>query len=132
MAQETAKKFMDQLAGDKALQEKLAAALNAFAGNKSDEKAVFETVLAPIAKEAGFDFSYEDMLAASNASGELSDDELDQVAGGAHCFGLGFGKSDDATCCNVIGAGVPHSTPRRVYDAIGKVKDVVEDIAYTH
>ena len=80
MAQETAKKFMEQLAGDKALQEKLAAALNAFAGNKSDEKAVIEAVLAPIAKEAGFDFSYEDTVAA--VDGLVEDfEELLHLAG---------------------------------------------------
>ena len=129
MAQETAKKFMDQLAGDKALQEKLAAAAAAFAGDKSDEKAVFEAVLAPIAKEAGFEFSYEDTVAAANASGELSDDELDQVAGGAKCFVIGFGNSDYKTMCKGVGVG----TTEKVYDFVDDhITPKVEDVIWTH
>lgn len=108
MAQESAKKYMELLRDDKALQEKLAAATAAYAGDASDEKAVFAAVLAPIAKEAGFDFSYEDAAELAKAPvGELSDDELDQVAGGfALCFGIGVGKTDNDNAAKCVGVGL--------------------------
>ena len=105
MSQESTKKFMEQLRGDQALQEKLAAATAAFPGDLSDEKAVFEAVLAPIAKEAGFDVCYEDAVELAKATtDELTDDELDQVAGGSKCFGIGFGNT---MLCKGVGLGMP-------------------------
>ena len=91
MAQENAKKFMELLNRDEELQKKMKAATESFAGDKSDEKALFDAVLAPIAKEAGYEFSFEDMeeLAKASGDGELSDDEATAAAGGYFHY-LGF------------------------------------------
>ena len=91
MAVENAKKFMELVASDEALQRKLAERTEAYQGDLRDERAVFDAVTGPLAKEAGFDISYEDMLNLAdnknNKKGKLgkklSDDELLMVAGGA-------------------------------------------------
>jgi hypothetical protein len=55
-------------------------------------------VLAPVAKEAGFEITYEDMekLAKEASEDELSEDELSTAAGGGgFCkfgYGIGWGK----------------------------------------
>ena len=84
MAQENAKKFMELLNSDEELQKKMKAAKEAYTGDKSDEKAVFDAVLAPIIKEEGFEFTLEDMneLAHEFGAGELSDDDAAAAAGG--------------------------------------------------
>ncbi len=61
MSQDNAKKFMDLIRNDVELQKKVTAAMDVFTGDSKDEKAVFEAIIAPIAKEAGYDFSFEDM-----------------------------------------------------------------------
>ncbi len=55
-------------------------ALNKYDGEKSDE-AVFNAVLAPIAKEYGIEATFDDYKNYSS-SRELSEDELAQVSGG--------------------------------------------------
>ena len=117
MAQEKAKKFIEILNKDEELQKKVKAATEAYTGDKTDEKAVFDAVLAPVAKEAGYDFSFEDMieLAKSSGEGEISDDEAAAVAGGkAGCFIFGsayddpsVGVGDDGlgACSSFLGIG---------------------------
>ena len=65
MSEEQLKAFLEKVNGDSSLQEKLKAA---------DADAV-----AAIAKEAGFSISADDL---TNAQSELSDQELEGVAGG--------------------------------------------------
>ena len=66
MSEEQLKAFMEKAQGDTSLQEKLKAAADADA-------------VAAIAKEAGFSISPDDL---KNAQSELSDEELEGVAGG--------------------------------------------------
>ena len=66
MSEEQLKAFMEKAQGDTSLQEKLKAAADADA-------------VAAIAKEAGFSISADDL---TNAQSELSDQELERVAGG--------------------------------------------------
>ena len=66
MSQEQLKAFLDKVKGDAALQEKLK-------GAKSPEEAI------AIAKEARFTITVEDI---QNGESEMSDDELEQAAGG--------------------------------------------------
>jgi predicted ribosomally synthesized peptide with nif11-like leader len=66
MSQEQLKAFLEKVKGDTTLQEKLKAA--------ADNDAV-----TAIAKEAGFSISADDL---KNAQSELSDEELEGVAGG--------------------------------------------------
>ena len=67
MSEEQLKAFLEKLKADTSLQEKLKAA--------SDADAVVS-----LAKEEGFSISVDDL---KNAQSELSDEELEGVAGGA-------------------------------------------------
>ena len=102
MAQENVKKFMELLKRDEELQKKVKEATEAYTGEKTDEKAVFDAVLAPIAKEAGYEFSFEDAeeLAKTSGDDELSEDEAAAAAGGGWrnnaCFIIGFTVDTDS------------------------------------
>ncbi|MDC0269676.1 Nif11-like leader peptide family natural product precursor [Synechococcus sp. AH-551-N23] len=67
MSEEQLKAFLEKVKGDTSLQEKLKAAADANA-------------VAAIAKEAGFSISADDLT--TKAQSELSDQELEGVAGG--------------------------------------------------
>ena len=98
MAKENVAKFFEKLASDKALAEKLAAANKDYAGghevkagDDAAKKAAVEEILLPIAKEAGFTFTYDELAAyekdqQGKLEGEVSDDEMASAAGG--CIGL--------------------------------------------
>ena len=66
MSEEQLKAFIEKVQGDDSLQEKLKAAAN-------------PDVVVSIAKEAGFSISADDL---TKAQSELSDEELEGVAGG--------------------------------------------------
>ena len=96
MAKEKVAKFLEQLAADKALAEKLAAADKAYAeqhqGEQADEaaeKAAVGAIVLPLAKEAGFDFTAEELFAyvQEELAGEVSDDEMANAAGGRRVVG---------------------------------------------
>ena len=69
MSEEQLNAFLEKVKGDTTLQEKLNGA--------ADSGAVVE-----IAKEAGFSITAEDIQSMQSATVELSDHELEQVAGG--------------------------------------------------
>ena len=77
MSEEQLKAFLEKVKGDTTLQEKLKAAADS------------DAVLA-IAKEAGFSISADDL---KNAQSEVSDEELEGVAGG------GCGKTRRNSSC---------------------------------
>lgn len=109
------KKFEELLKTDAAFQEKLKAAMENYKGEKT-EQAVFEDVLLPLAKEYGITATLAEVKEyINNVSGEdreLSEDEVNQVAGGGKDFGataclgwgIGLGDSGSGTCV-VLGAG---------------------------
>ena len=70
MSEEQLKAFLEKVQGDASLQEKLKAAADANA-------------VAAIAKEAGFSISADDL---KNAQSELSDEEVEGMAGGDQCL----------------------------------------------
>ncbi|MDC0260938.1 Nif11-like leader peptide family natural product precursor [Synechococcus sp. AH-551-N17] len=74
MSEEQLKAFLEKVQGDTSLQEKLKAAADADA-------------VTAIAKEAGFSISADDL---TNAQSELSDEELEGVAGGDCAWGRNF------------------------------------------
>ena len=76
MSEEQLKAFLEKVQGDTSLQEKLKAAADA-----NDANAVVE-----IAKEAGFSISADEI---NQAQSELSDKELEGVAGGIGTFRVG-------------------------------------------
>ena len=69
MSEEQLKAFLEKVKADTSLQEKLKS-------TASPEAAI------EIAKEAGFSITAEDMQSMQSAMVELSDHELEQVAGG--------------------------------------------------
>ncbi len=98
-------RFAQLLNTDAGFQEKLRKAAENYNGEK-DEKSVFENVLLPLGKEHGLSASYEEfssfMKSLNSSEAELSDDELEQVAGGKmkvngagagyiECASIGFG-----------------------------------------
>ena len=111
MAQENARKFLELMRSNEELQQKVNAATEAYIGDKMDEKALFEAVIAPVAKEAGLDFGFDDMKAFADE--ELTEEELTEAAGGlAVCstLGVGTGKSSKASkggigICKYVGIG---------------------------
>lgn len=114
MSRKNALKCMELLKKDEDLQEKVKGAMEAYTGEKTDAKTVFNVVLAPIAKEIGYECTFEDIEALANSSGdeELTEDEVAMVAGGkAVCVligaGTGTSNSDDHGTgeCKIIGMG---------------------------
>ena len=106
-------KFEELLRTDEALQAKLRAAGEAYEGDWSDERAVFDAVIAPLAEEEGVPFSFDEVSEYVQAGAELSDEDLDAVAGGKHgCLIVGTGGTGacsteyaGAIACKVVGAG---------------------------
>ena len=122
MAKENVGKFYEKLAQDAALAEKLNALDKDFAeknGTAADDAATREkavdAIIIPLAKEAGLPFTLEELKEYEQEQMKnmtLSEDELDQVAGGrkkqqksgksdrtgagAYCafLGVGFGKTE--------------------------------------
>ena len=122
MAKENVGKFYEKLAQDAALAEKLNALDKDFAeknGTAADDAAMREkavdAIIIPLAKEAGLPFTLEELKEYEQEQMKnmtLSEDELDQVAGGrkkqqksgksdrtgagAYCafLGVGFGKTE--------------------------------------
>ena len=89
---ENLKKFLEEASKNEELKTKLEALTDK---DTATEKAI------EIAKEYGFTLTTEDFKETHGA--EISDDELDQVAGGA-CF-LGGSKIDPYYVCMVTGRG---------------------------
>ena len=89
------KKFLEEVSKDKKLIEKL-------------QKAETSEAVIALAKEIGFVLTSEDLKSKETIS-EISDDELEAVAGGKICTCVlgGGGKGDDneKTCACVIGGG---------------------------
>ena len=133
MAKENVKNFCEQLMESKELQEKLKLEDAAYAEKQKSEEGVvinrteeekrdiIANIILPVAKEAGFEFTTEEWLEVAKEAeekqkrtGELSDDELDAVAGGwAGCFIIGvtdgevFGcTADGIGFCEYVGVGL--------------------------
>ena len=95
MSLENVGKFEDLLRTDEALQAKLCEAREAFGAEGADERAIFETLIAPLAAEAGLPFTFEEGKGFVVEGTELSDEELDAVSGGGAwesplCTGTGL------------------------------------------
>lgn len=105
------KKFLEIIKKDEALQKKLEEAAKNYKGEQTEE-AVFEQVIAPIAREADVSFTLDDLKQSVQ---ELDSDEMEQVAGGwgqGGCGILGAGvggaasKEEGFGLCFLIGAGI--------------------------
>ncbi|WP_027397922.1 Nif11 family protein [Anaerovibrio lipolyticus] len=118
MAKENVGKFYEKLAQDAALAEKLNALDKKFAdtneGSADDiafrEKAV-EAIVIPLAEEVGLPFTLEELKKYEQEQLKemnLSEDELDQVAGGgvAGSGSLPNGKPSYKAACAIVGVGI--------------------------
>ncbi|MBO7673439.1 MAG: hypothetical protein J6S63_00360 [Atopobiaceae bacterium] len=79
---ENAEKFQQLLSTNAELRERVQAEVEAFEGNKSDDRAVFDVAIAPVARSVGIELTYDEMRDAVLDGRELTDDELELVAGG--------------------------------------------------
>ena len=85
MSVEQVKAFFDKVKEDSSLAQKLKDAEAAYKGDKSDKDTAIAAVVIPIAAEAGFNFTVDDFKAFfDNNEGEVSEDELNAVAGGGN------------------------------------------------
>ena len=123
MAKENVGKFYEKLAQDAALAEKLNALDKDFAeknGASTDdaamrEKAV-EAIIIPLAKEVGLPFTLEELKEYEQEQLKemnLSEDELDQVAGGRKKrpkFGDGSDRASGGAYCAFLGVGMGKTT----------------------
>ena len=111
MALENVKAFYEALETDTELQAKVNAADQAYDGDAADEAAAAAAILLSVAKEAGFDFTSEELLEfekTAAADGEFSEDELEAVSGGAICMFIGFGQNtkNGTAYCKYVGVGI--------------------------
>ncbi len=120
----TIEEFYEQLKTDPELQKKLTAAETGITGD--DPKAAFEKI-APVIREAGYDFTVDELgvfaskhrPGSNNGDGEMSLEELDSVAGGAGgCILLGVGGSSEAICFCIFG-GISSEDDRDVMTCYG-------------
>ena len=98
MAKENVKAFFEALSKDEALQQALKEKEVAYTGMKEDREAIAKEVLLPVAKEAGYAFTLEELKEFKNdmrMEGELAENELESVAGGVENWGA----------CFIVGAG---------------------------
>ena len=104
MSKDNAIKFIELLTSDSDIQEELRDATAAYDGPK-EEREVFDAVVAPIAAQAGLPFTFEEGVAASGVGRDLSEEELDAVAGGwGACYFIGASNEPDAwTCDDTLG-----------------------------
>ena len=95
MAKENVKKFLEELSTNKELQEKFMAAQKGYEAEGKGEEEIFEDIVLPIAKEAGFEFTDSEYRAIQRdvmAEKGISEEELENVSGGGLCLCIGFGK----------------------------------------
>ena len=83
MSVEQVKAFFAKVKEDSALAQELKDAEAAYNGNTSNKVAEFAEIVIPVAAQAGFTFTVDDFKAfVDNSEGEISEEELDAVAGG--------------------------------------------------
>ena len=116
MSIENARKF-NELLKDEEFQARLVKILDAYEGDRTDIRAFFEAGVAKLAAEEGIPFTYDEAveLAQDTSGDEVSDADLDAIAGGdtgGVCLGLGFSSDVNARCgstggyaCAFIGVG---------------------------
>ena len=108
MAKENVKKFFEEVSKNEDLQKQLKAA------TEKEEAEIAKIVSAQaeaavkVAKEAGFDFTAEELIAvAMPEGGQLDQSELDAVAGGYRLSCVSHGKSQRYSWCQGLGAACP-------------------------
>ena len=92
MALENVTAFFQKLAVDKDLQNTIDDADRNYSGSREDQKAAAEAIVLAVAKGAGYEFTAAELWEynAMRMNREMSDDEMESVAGGG--LGLGLNK----------------------------------------
>lgn len=94
MSLENVDKFQEMLASSEELQEKFKAAVDAVAEGASEEDS-FNAVIGQLAQEVGLPFTFEEAKQRAEEGTQLTDEQLDNVAGGwKFCVGWGVGTTD--------------------------------------
>ena len=110
MAKENIKAFFEALSKDEALQKALKEKELAYTGKKEDREAVINEVLIPVAEEAGYAFTLDELKEFEKGmrpEGELDESELEAIAGGVEVWGacvvvgVGYG-----TTCFILGGSL--------------------------
>lgn len=105
MAKEMVGKFYEELAKNADLLEKLKKAQDNYTGDTADKDLAVNTILIPVAKAEGFDFTAEELREYEKEhvqSNSISEEELENVSGGcAGCFLIGF--STEGNACLTVG-----------------------------
>ena len=105
MAKENVRKFYEEISKNKELQKKIMEVQKNYSGNKEDRDSVVKECVLPIAKEAGYDFTAEEVLAVDKENAlqqNISEEELENVSGGwSGCWGIG--AVDGWSFCCIIG-----------------------------
>ena len=110
MAKENVKKFYDEISKNKELQEKFVAVQKGYEPEGKSEEEIFEDIVLPIVKEAGYEFTmseYREAQRDAMAEKGISEEELENVSGGVElnlCAIIGLGNDKSASICYVIGA----------------------------
>ncbi len=123
MSKESVKDFLEEVSKNEDLQKQLKAATE---GAKVDCEKMIQSqaeILVKIAKNAGYDFTVEDVLAAGKVeNGRLDENELDAVAGGEYngiCILAGYTTDMDtheaASVGLCMGVGVGKELFKRWY-----------------
>ena len=109
MANENIKAFFEALSQDESLQQALREKELAYTGAKENREAIVQEVLIPVAEEAGYAFTLEELKEFEKGmrlEGEIDEGELEAVAGGTNMWGacavvgIAWGEY-----CKVIGIG---------------------------
>lgn len=100
MAKENVKKFYEELKNNKELREKLLKAQENYEGDKSNRQEAAEAIFITVAKEAGFDFTVQELKDGEqeiSCEKGISEEELENVSGGVNgCYFIGFGTEPSA------------------------------------
>lgn len=126
MSKKTIKEFIEELKGNRELQQKLLKI------NTSDEASFIKII-----NEAGYDFTVEEWNKYVNQKSELinerlSDDELNQVSGGLFHIDLCPKKFDSFLCQPALGfvGGCSHAKHRQFSRLKGNVMNNTQEQVY--
>ena len=104
MTNENMGKFEELLKSREDVQARLQELSRAFEGDMGDAKAVFEATVGKLAAELGLPFTFEEGAEYAGTNRELSDSELESVAGGSVCYIVGASPTVESNCTGSRGA----------------------------
>lgn len=83
---QNAERFQMMLAEREDLRERINEAVAAYDGDQNDDRAVFDAVIAPVARSIGIELTYDEAREAALDGRDLTDEELELVVGGGGVF----------------------------------------------